>query len=484
MFERLGQLFRSAPAPTPPPAAMSVPRAQARTTAYESAATSSGRAAAWRPPSVSATASTLGADTIRTRCRDAVRNDAWAKAVIDTLTDDLIGWGVKPMSRATDEAFRQALQQRFEDWTAVADADGLLDFYGLQATIVREWLAGGECFVRLRPRQATDGLPVPLQLQVLPAEACPPETVAGNLSVRDGIEFDAIGRRTAYYLRDVVGGEVSAGPAMRVPASQVLHIFEPLRPGQRRGIPALAPALVRLHELDKYADATLLRLQISNLIVGTIQRTMGTESHPLTGLTEDMEAAKAGAPVTLEPGALHELRDGESLTFNDPPDPPAGFSEFVRHELRAAGAAVGVPLEVFTHDWGAANDRIARVILNQYRRRVHRLLWSVVVPTFLRPVWREWFKLAVLTTTMPMPKGDDVHGRVTFAPHAHAYVHPVQDIASYREAILAGLTSRQAAVAETGEDVELIDAQQAADNARADKLRLTYTSDARAGGAQ
>ena len=146
---------------------------------------------------------------------------------------------------------------------------------------------------------------------------------------------------------------------------------------------------------------------------------------------------------------------------------------------RAAGAAVGVPLEAFTHRWGATNDRLARVVLNQYRRRVHRLIWSIVVPQFLRPVWREWFRLALFAPGVPVPSAEDALGRVTFAPHAWPYVHPVQDVAAYQAAIRAGLTSRAAAVSETGEDTEVIDAQQAADNERADALKLAYDSDGR-----
>jgi lambda family phage portal protein len=462
-------------------------RAQVRASAPYEAGSMAPRVQGWNPPDVSAAATTASVTTIRNRCRHAIRNDAWAKAIIDTLVDDLIGWGVKPLSRAPGEPFRQAVQQLFEDWAAVADADGRFDFYGLQAAAVREWLSGGECFIRLRPRRPEDGLPVPLQVQLLPAESCPADyqrTVEGG-TVVEGIEFDLIGRRRAYYLRDVAADELGStySEPTRVPASQVLHLFESLRPGQRRGIPVLAPALVRLHELDKYADATLLRLQMSNLFVGTIRQPMSDGSyHPLTGTAEDMATAQAGRPVTLQSGILQQLDPGEELTFNDPPDPPAGFSEFVRHELRAAGAAVGVPMEAFTHDWGATNDRLARVVLNQYRRRVHRLLWTVVVPQVLKPLYSEWIRFALTTKLLPVDPEtyiQDRQGRVSFSPHAHAYVHPVQDVASYREAIKAGLTSRQAAVAETGEDAEVIDAQQEADNRRADGKGLKYTSDAR-----
>jgi lambda family phage portal protein len=487
MFERLREFFR--PELLGPPRAPSVPHIQARA-AYEAGTAGGRRTIDWRPADVSANVATASAPTIRARCRDAMRNDSWARAIVETLVDDVIGWGVKPMCRATSESFRQAVQQRWDDWTAVADADGLLDFNGLQALAVRNLIVDGECFIRLRRRLPDDGLPVPLQIQILPSEICPIDTstarpMEGGV-IRDGIEFDRIGRRTAYWLLDTPPGEDATFDAMtahRVPASQVLHLFEPLRPGQRRGVSMLAPALVRLRELDKYADATLLRLQISTMLVGTIKPNptpIDASYDPLTG--EEIREREDGRPVVrMEPGVMQELGPGEELTFNDPPVPPAGFEAFVRHELRAAGAAVGVPLECFTHDWGATNDRLARVVLNQYRRRVHRLLWSIVVPQFLRKVWDAWFQLAVLS--MPhTPDEADRLGRVTFAPHAHAYVHPVQDVESYSRAIRAGLTSRQAAVAETGEDVEIIDAQIAADNARADKLGIVLTTDPRKGG--
>jgi len=64
-------------------------------------------------------------------------------------------------------------------------------------------------------------------------------------------------------------------------------------------------------------------------------------------------------------------------------------------------------------------------------------------------------------------------------PQGWPYIHPVQDVQAAREAIRSGFTSRSAVVAEQGEDAEVVDAQQAADNERADELGLEYDSDGR-----
>jgi capsid protein len=64
-------------------------------------------------------------------------------------------------------------------------------------------------------------------------------------------------------------------------------------------------------------------------------------------------------------------------------------------------------------------------------------------------------------------------------PQGWPYLQPVQDIEAQTEAIRSGFTSRSAVVSEQGEDAEQIDAEQAADNARADRLKLRYASDGR-----
>jgi len=73
---------------------------------------------------------------------------------------------------------------------------------------------------------------------------------------------------------------------------------------------------------------------------------------------------------------------------------------------------------------------------------------------------------------------EDVYA-VNWIPQAWPYIHPVQDVESKTKEIQAGFSSRSRKVAEGGYDAEEIDAENAADNQRADELRLAYTSDGR-----
>lgn len=446
----------------------------------------------WRAPTISPNVAILGhLATLRDRSRAATRNDGYAKGIVDKLVTNIVGTGIKPLSKAADPAFRQAVQALWLRWTDESDADGLLDWYGQQAQAVRGWLEGGEVFVRLRSRRREDGLSVPLQVQVLEPELCPythNAVAPGGNRIRAGIEFDAIGRRVAYWFHPSRPGDLldfDAGQLRRVPAESVIHLFDPLRPGQLRGLPILTQALIRLRDLDLYDDATLLRQQLANLFAGFVKRPPvvgeGEPINPLTGLPM---ATEADRPIAvLEAGTVQELGPGEEVEFSDPPDVGPGYADFMRAQLRSACTSCGVPYEVVTGDMTGLNDRVVRVILNEFAGRIEAAQHQTVAFQLCRPAWRAWMDRVFLSGALPIPvayvESPEPWAAVKFTPPRRRYIHPVQDVDAQEKAIRAGFTSRAAVVSEYGEDAEAIDAEQAADNARADALGLTYDSDGR-----
>lgn len=442
----------------------------------------------WRAPTTSANQALLAhLTTLRDRSRAATRNDGYAKGAIEKLVSNVVGTGIKPLSQAPDPAVRVAIHRAWLRWTDESDADGLLDFYGQQTQAVRGWFEGGEVFVRLRPRLPGDGLTVPLQLQVLEPELCPHTHMAPSPRIRAGIEFSAIGRRTAYYFHPTRPefDDYDASQLRRVLADSVVHLYDPMRPGQLRGLPVLTQALVALHELAKYADAVLLRQQLANLFVAFITRsdTSGDSAavHPLTGQTLPTTGDGQEA-LTFEPGIMQELGEGEDVTFSDPPD-ANGYADFMRQKLYEVAAATGVPYEVLTGDMSRVNDRTVRVILHEFRRRIQAWQHQIVVFQLCRKIWRAWMDAAWLAGALPLPADYITNPEpwlaVKWIPQGWPYLHPLQDVQAATQAIQAGLTSRSAEVAARGEDAEVIDAEQQSDNDRADGGGLQYTSDGR-----
>lgn len=451
------------------------------------------RTSGWRSPSITPNDAILGVlTTIRNRTREATRNNGYAKAVSDTFVSEMIGTGIKPLSKAEDNDFRSAVQVAWELWCDESDADGILDFYGQQAQATRAWFEGGEVFIRLRPRLLSDGLRVPLQLQVIEPELCPHtyNTVlpSGN-RVRAGIEFNAIGRRVAYWFHPSRPGDLvdfDSSQLRRVPAEFVIHMFEPLRPGQLRGIPDLTQSLVLLKNIDKLIDAKLLRELLMNLWAVFIKPHAGDADNsvdPLTGLALDTSEDKP--TITLEPGTIQELAAGEELQFASPPALDNNFNDFVRYELRAAMVGAGVPYEMVTGDLTGLNDRVVRVILNKFRRRLQRGQHQVVAFQFCRRVWTAWMDRGFVSGTLPLPSSYATDKAPWLAsrwiPQGWPYIHPLQDVQAAEKRMRSGLTSRSGEVSELGEDAEQIDIEQQQDNTRADRLGLRYDSDGRQG---
>jgi lambda family phage portal protein len=457
---------------------------------YEAGA-STRRTLGWNAPTTTPNSGVLSnLSTLRDRSRAAVRNDGFAKHAIDELVSNIVGTGIQPLSQAEDPTFRQGITKLWTQWTDQADASGRLSWEGLQAQICRAWKEGGEVFALLRERFDSDGLVVPLQVEVVEPEMCPHTYsyfAGNNRRIRAGIEFNRIGRRTGYWFHPSRPefDDWDTSTLKFWPADRVIHVYTPDRPGQLRGVPQLVRAVIKFLELDKFDDATLLRQQLANLFVAFLTRqpgVSGTDFHPLTG--EAIDDARGEKPVLkMEPGIFQELEPGEEVAFSEPPDVGSTYPEFMRQQLLGAAVAAGVPYEVLSGDMSKINDRTVRVVLHGFRRRIEAEQHNILGFQLCRQVWNAFVWEVAITGKLPVPDAffDDPTpwNAVTWQPQRFPYIHPVQDVQAKVEEIRSGLTSRSAAVREMGEDAEEIDAQQAADNDRADRLKLSYDSDAR-----
>ena len=153
---------------------------------------------------------------INARARWLVRNNGYAANAIESWASNTVGDGISPNSSIAQASRKDAVQRLWLAWTDDADAEGLTDFYGLQRRAAREVFMTGEVFLRFRPRRAggwADGAAADADAAC--RKCCPstttPSTCNGNV-IRQGIEFDRIGRRVAYhFLRRHPGDSTDPG---------------------------------------------------------------------------------------------------------------------------------------------------------------------------------------------------------------------------------------------------------------------------------
>ena len=431
----------------------------------------------WMPSSSGPNRVNAGAPSIRNRARDASRNDWAGHAIPARWAANLVGTGIMARPKTKDSDLKTRLVELWDEWIDVCDADGTLDLYGIQNMVARNWIEAGEVFVRIRPRLPIDGLPVPLQIQVLEADMVPAtdSTAPNGNEICQGIEFNAFGQRVAYWMhRNHPGdGRSDTGTLTRVPAEFVLHIFEPTRPGQLRGVSELAPILAKLRGVGDFDDAVLERQKIANLFTGFLEKSPSTGDatiDPVTGMpiTSDHDGVPMAA---MEPGTMQELLPGETVKFSDPPDAGAGYGDFTRAQYQGVAAGTGLPYELLTGDLRDVSDRALRVILNEFRRHCQQRQWHILIPQLCRKVRSAWADAAVMAGVLSSSDGAEAK-RVTWVPQGWAYIHPTQDVQAKQMEVDAGFNSRSRIITERGDDPEEIDQERFEDKTRETDLDL------------
>lgn len=411
---------------------------------------------------------------LRDRSRDLVRNNPYATKAVQALVSNMIGTGLQPRARAATPDIARLADRLWLQFSAQCDADGLTDFAGLQALMVRSLVESGEVLVRFRDRRVEDGLAVPLQCQVLEADhldSWKSEDLPDGGFILQGIEFDAIGRRRAYWLFPRHPGElrgVGSAASQRVPADRVLHLFDRLRPGQVRGVPWLAPVILKLRDLDDYDEAELVRKKIEACFAAFVT---GAEDEQTLG--QARIDASGSRIESFEPGMIEYLEPGKDVKFATPSS-AGGYAEYMRMQLHAVSAGVGLTYELLTGDLSQVNYSSIRAGLIEFRRRMEALQWQLLVPGLCRPVWQRFVVAAQAAGRLP-------EGEITAdwtAPRFEA-VDPLKDIQADVLAVRAGVMTLKEAIARQGYEPAQVLAEIAATNAELDALGLVLDTDPR-----
>jgi lambda family phage portal protein len=421
-----------------------------------------------------------GAD-ITARARWLVRNNGYAANAIESWAGNVVGDGIKPSSLIADADLKARVQRLWLDWTDDSDAEGFTDFYGQQRRAAREVFIAGEVFFRFRPRRPGDGLMVPLQLQMIPSEMLPlsrNEQVAGGNVIRQGIEFDRIGRRVAYHFLRRHPGDVTdpglSGETVRVPASEVIHVIDPVDAGQLRGISRFAPGIVKLFLLDQYDDAELDRKKVAAMHALFITTPAPAEPFDVAESDEGGERT-----MDLQPGQIVMLEPGEEVQTSAPADVGQTYEPFQYRTLLQVSAALGIPYAYLSNDMLKANYSNSRLALLEFRRRIEAYQHSVMVWQICRRVWARWLDTAVMAGAIALPDYEQqrrVYLGCSWLPPKWDWVDPLKDARAEIEQIEAGLKSRTQALAERGYDADQVDAEIATDRARERQLGLSFGS--------
>lgn len=401
--------------------------------AYEGAARTDG----WLPRRAGSSANqdhAMDARELRIRSRALVQNVPYIAHGLRSLTANVIGTGITPNWAGADGDVLNTLWSRWKD---ECDADGRLNLYGLQAAAYRAMQQDGEVLIRLRPRLKSDGLAVPLQLQLLEIDYLDADKNADlptGGQIVNGIEYSPIGRIEAYWLLEQHPGDAGyrRAASRRIDAANIIHLFTPERPGQGRGFPRLSPVIARVRDLQLYEDAELnrknLEARLSVLGSGNIDIAQ-SEAAALEG------ANATGTTTSLPSGGYLQMPAGQSFTVVQPNAAP-GYVDYVKYQLHLIAAGFGVTYEMMTGDVREVNFSSARVRLLDFRREAEVEQWSLLVPNLCDRICRAFEDAASLAGSIRRATYNFYHSTPKWS-----YVDPLKDVSADRAEISAGLSS-------------------------------------------
>ncbi|HOQ48004.1 MAG TPA: phage portal protein [Bryobacteraceae bacterium] len=395
----------------------------------------------------------LALSKLRERSRDLVRNNPYAARAVAEVVGNAVGTGITAQARTGLPELNRQIDAAWLDWIERCDADGQLDFYGIQALVARTVFESGECLVRFRQRRDGDGFKVPVQLQVLEPDyldqSKTQKTDTGYII--HGVEFDLVGRRTFYWLFGQHPGEVTQTSlrgslvSARVPASEVLHIYRKDRPGQVRGVPWLAPVIITLRDLDEYEEAELVRKKIEACFAAFVTQPQGPEGPPIAPASTDAETGRR--VESFEPGMIEYLKPGEEITFSTP-SASSGYRDYVATRQSSIATGLQLTYEQLTGDLSRVNYSSYRAGLLSFRNGIESFRWLTFIPMLCIPVWNRFVAVAFTAGAIPQPGPF----KAEWTPPGFGSVDPYKDSVATLNRIRTGTLTLRQAIAEQGYD--------------------------------
>jgi lambda family phage portal protein len=365
--------------------------------------------------------------TLAERTRDLYMGNAIANAAIKTAKTNVVGSGlqlnpqidVEVLGLSDDDAdnWERQVSREWALWSGNKNCDAarMCDFNQLQQLAFLSVLLSGDALTLL-PIIPRAGSLYDLRVQLIEADRlCNPYDIPEDATTMAGVTVGDYGEPQAYYvakyhplsLLNMRLNEwtkiLAFGP--KTGRRNVLHLLDMERPGQRRGVPYLAPVIEALKQLGRYTYAELMAAVVSGLFTGFIttdnpEDSPGEDPLPgiVTGTSEDDEQR---SDIKLGNGTIVELAPGEKIESVNPGRPNATFDPFVLAVLRQVGAALEIPMELLVKHFTASYSASRAALLEAWKFFRHRRAW--LASDFCQPIYEEWLSEAVAKGRIKAP---------------------------------------------------------------------------------
>lgn len=327
-------------------------------------------------------------DTIRSRSRDLVRNAPVAAAAAGSYETHIVGTGLKlnamPDQRVLGLTDQQAdtIQTELESlWECVADSLDFesphTDIASMQRLVIRSQFESGDVLmVRRQDRRVGDVLG--LKVMLVEADRIrTPTSETDSDTMRGGVETTQQGRVVAYHVRNRHPGDLYFGNALdstRIPVmgrqGRMLSrlILTKQRPGQRRGIPVLAPVMEVVKQGQRLTKNELNASVVTSALTLFVESEASGGGIPQVpvGFVED-PPARADEVYLPNNAVMVDLMPGERIQTVAPNRPNDLFAPFWESLQEQVGMGTMIPYEVLLRRYQNSYSAARAALLDAQR---------------------------------------------------------------------------------------------------------------------
>jgi lambda family phage portal protein len=398
---------------------------------------------------------------IRETVRAYERNNALLGQIVNRALDQVLGNGLQVDPQTGDTDINETLAKLWAGWSgdpARCDFSGRLTFDEIERLSLRHRWIDGDAFVVLDERSGAVRLMEGDRVESATTTA-PIKLEGRDVDLIHGVEVDReSGRVLAFHFikhvpitrRGYQAPAVGSPELVRIPAEQVIHIFEPARVTQYRGMTAFHAVFDRISLLEDIEFAELVKLQVASCIGGFVtsehdtfqlgSRTTETAADNSTDLTFD----------EFQPGMVVRLRPGEKIDTFSPSVTTQDTHQQKRQIIREIGLAVGLPLELSLLDHADSSFSANRATLETYKRTArHQQRWLSRTLRARVYVWkvRQWVAAGLV------PDLPTITDHVIHFPE-WTFLDPQKEAIADKTRLESHLASPRQVAAERGRDVD------------------------------
>jgi len=395
--------------------------------------------------------------TLRNRARYEVANNSYARGIVLTLANDVVGTGPRLQMLTADGEVNQTVEREFIAWARAVDLPGKL------RTMRQARAHDGEAFGVLFSNGELDAS-VSLDLRLIEADqVTTPDLLVVKKTAVDGIVLDESGSPREYHILKEHPGSGTpsfAAEYERVPADSVIHWFRSDRPGQHRGLPDILPALPLFAQLRRYTLAVIAAAESA----ANIAIFMKTNA-PAGGEAAEVEPM---ATMEFEPNMAVFGPEGWEPSQIRAEQPATGYGEFKREILNEIARCLNMPYNIAACNSSGYNYASGRLDHQTYFKSM-RVEQSHIETVVLDRILTAWLAEAVKVLGL---RGIDSFPHQWFWD-GHEHVDPLKEANAQATRLASHTTTLAHEYARQGKDWETELRQRAKEAALMKELGLS-----------